>query len=78
MAALNAALALAQVNDVAMRIGDELHLDMPGGRNGFLHVDTVVAEGALRLAARRAERGSQVFGVAHEANALAAAACRRL
>ncbi len=49
--ALDAALALAEVHHVAMRICNELHLDMTSGVDGFLKVDAIITEGAPGLAA---------------------------
>ena len=52
MPALYRALTLAEVDDVAMLVAENLHLDVPGVDDQLFDVDFVVAEGALRFAAR--------------------------
>ncbi len=44
MAALHGAVALAQVNHVAVIVGQHLEFDVPRPLQEFLHVDLVVAE----------------------------------
>ncbi len=78
MAPLDRALALAQVNDIAVRVAEDLHLDMPRRGHGLLQVDRAVAERSLRLAARQPQRRLQLVGPVDEADALAAAARRGL
>ena len=78
MAALNAALALAEMHNIATRIRNELHLDMTSRVNSLLQVHAIIAKSAFSLAARRAQRGWQVLRVTHKANALAASAGRGL
>ena len=74
VAALHGAVALAQVNDVAVRVGQHLELDVPRLLQEFLHVDLVVAEGGARLGAGDAD-GVQERGLGvHDAHAAAAAA----
>src|SRR4029077_8405939 len=75
---LDRALALAQVNDVALRIGENLRLDVSRRSDRLLQIDRAVAERALRLAARQSQRRLQFLWPLHEANALAATTRRRL
>src|SRR5207302_639926 len=49
MAALKAAIALPQVGDVAVAVGEDLHLDVAGLLDVLLHVDAAVLEGVLGL-----------------------------
>ena len=53
MAALHGAVALEQVDDGAVGIGQDLHLDMAGALDQLFQIDLVLAEGGLGLAARR-------------------------
>ena len=73
MPALQAALALAEVDDVAVAVGEHLHLDVPRHQHEPLEEQRVVAERRGRLAARGDERGRQVGGPLDHAHALAAA-----
>ena len=52
MAALNAALALAQVHDVAVLVAEHLEFDMAGMLDEFFEIDVGHAKGLLRLVAR--------------------------
>ena len=52
VAPLQAALALAEVDDVAVAVGEHLHLDVPGVQHESLEEQGVVAERRRRLAAR--------------------------
>jgi hypothetical protein len=73
MAALHGAIALAQMNDVALTIGQDLEFDMPRPLQEFLHVDLVVAEGRERLGLGDIDGIEQRgFGV-HDAHAASAA-----
>ena len=56
MAALDRALALAERDDVAVRVGEQLDLDVARPLDVALAEDAVVAERGLRLAPRRLER----------------------
>ncbi len=58
VAALDRAVALEEVDRVAVAVGEDLHLDMPRPRQIFLDQHPVVAEGRQRLApgARQAPR----------------------
>ena len=74
VAALQGALALPQVDDVPVLIGEHLHLDVARGEHQPLEEEGVVAEAARGLAAGRGERLRQVCGVVDLAHPLAAAA----
>src|SRR5579883_487700 len=76
--ALERALALAEVNDVAARVGEDLDLDVARGRHVPLEEDGARAEGAPGLARRALELADELALVAHGADPLAAAARRRL
>ena len=78
VAALDRALALAEVDDVAVRVGEHLDLDVARLLEVALEKDRVVAERALRGALRGVERGAQLLLVAGDAHADATAARARL
>ena len=74
VAALDGAVALAEVDDVAVVVGQDLHLDVPGLDDELLDVDAAVAEGGLGLGLGGVEAGAQgdvVVGDAHAASAAA-------
>src|SRR2546425_642781 len=73
MATLNAALTFAQMNHIAMRIGNELNFDMTSRGDSFLQVNAIIAKGTPGLTTCGAHRREQVFWVPHKANALATA-----
>ena len=56
MTALHRAVALAEREDVTVRVGEQLHLDVAGSLEVALEVDAVVAEGSLRLSLRGVDR----------------------
>src|SRR5207342_578448 len=78
VAALHRAIALAQVDGVALAVGEHLDLDVARVLEEFLHVHHVVAEGGLRLGLGGVDRGHQRAFFAHHAHAAAAAATRGL
>ena len=78
MAALQRAVALEQVHDVAMRICKYLYLDVPAPFNETLEQHAVVTEGLGGLATRASERVGKLHGRAHDAHPLTAAARRGL
>src|SRR5215813_996422 len=73
MATLDRALALAEVDDVTARVGQDLHFDVARLVDGALEIDRCIAEGAAGLATRHPERSHQVLLAAHETHALTAA-----
>ena len=56
VAALDRAVALAEMDDVAVRVGEHLHLDVPRVDDQLLDVDVRVREVRLPLAPRGLER----------------------
>ncbi len=72
VAALQAALTLAEVDDVAVAVGEHLHLDVPGHQHEPLEEQRVVAERRGRFAARGDEGSREVGGSLDHAHALAA------
>ena len=70
---LDRAVALAEVDDVAVRVGEDLHLDVPRILEVALDVDVGVREEALALARRLLERGRAFLLCARHVKALAAA-----
>ena len=78
MAALDRAVALAEVDHVAVRVGQHLDLDVARVLEVALDVDAVVGEELLAFAAGALEGLLEVVGRHRDAEALAAAAARRL
>ena len=78
VAALHGAVALAQVDHVAVVVGEHLELDVARLLEEFLHVDLGVAEGGERLGLGDADRVQQRGVGVHDAHAAAAAAARCL
>ena len=78
MAALDRAVALAEVDRVAVPVGEHLDLDVARVGQVALEVDGGVGEELLALARGALEGGLQLFGLQGDAKALAAAAARRL
>ena len=74
VAALNRAVALAQMDDGAVGVGEHLDLDVPGVLEEALHVDRVVGEVRLALAARRGQRALGLLGRADHLEPLASPA----
>ena len=78
MAALDRALALAEVDDGAVMIAEHLELDVARALDVLLDVDVADAEGRFGLALRGLERLAQLRRGADDAHAAAAAAGHRL
>ena len=74
MAALNRALALAEMDDGAVMIAEHLELDVPGPLDVLLDVDVADAERRLGLALRGLERLAHLRRGADDAHAAAPAA----
>ncbi len=74
VAALEGALALAQVDHVAVAVGQDLDLDVAGAVDPALDEERVVVEGGAGLAAGGGDLVLQAGQVPHQAHALAAAA----
>ena len=78
MAALHGAIAFAQMDGVAVFVGQHLNLYVARVAEEFFHVDHGVAEGRGRLALGQLHGLDQVrFGM-HHAHAAPAATTRRL
>src|SRR5437867_93378 len=75
---LDRALALPQVDDAALSVGQHLDLDVPRLRQVALQIDGAVAERPRRLAPRDSERALELRLRADDAHALPAPAQRRL
>jgi hypothetical protein len=78
MPALNRALALAQMDDVAVVIADDLELDVARVLQVLLDIHIAVAECGFRLALRGLERIGHLARVANHPHASSAAAGDRL
>src|SRR5690606_37333749 len=78
VAALHGAVALEEVHRLARVVGEDLHLDVAGAHDRLLDEQAGVAEGAVGLAHRRLERGTQLLTRVDPAHAAAAAARDRL
>ena len=72
------AVALVEMDHVAMAVGEDLDLDVARPGDQLLEQDTIIAEGAGRLALRREQRLGEVGLGVDGAHALAAAAGDRL
>ena len=75
---LQRAVALEEMDDVAVRVGEDLDLDVARPLDETLDVQRARGEGALGLAARRRHRLGGLSGGAHDPHALATAAGRGL
>ena len=78
MAPLHRAVALEQVDRVAVPVGEHLHLDVPRMRQIALEQHAVIAEGGCGLLPRRVQRGGKFVRVRHDPHAATAAAGHRL
>ena len=78
MPPLERAVAVPAVDDVAVRVGEDLDLDVAGPVDELLEVDAGVLEGGLGLVAGRLEGDGEVGLVAADPHPLAAAAGGRL
>src|SRR5579872_2269008 len=71
---LHRAVALAQMDDIAVRIAQHLELDVARPLEEFLHVDLVIAESGARLRPRDADGIEQRCLGVHDPHAAAATA----
>ena len=78
VAALDRALALAEVDHVAVMVAEDLDFDVAGALDQAFDVDFGAAEGALGFAGGVAEGGFEVVLPLHPAHAFAAAAATAL
>ena len=74
MLALHGAFALAEGDDVAVRVAEYLHFDVLDVFQQLFHVHRAVAKGALGLGGGGEEGVFQLLGAVHAADAAAAAA----
>lgn len=74
VAALHRTVALEEVDDVAVAVGEDLHLDVAGLDDGLLQEDGGVTEGGGGLAGRRLDGLAQRGGVLDAAHSASAAA----
>ena len=75
---LDGALTLAQMDDVPVRIGQDLDLDVPGAWDVALQKDAIIPEALSRLLPGFLESGGEFLGPVHDAQAPASAARGRL
>ncbi len=78
MAALDRAIALVEMQDVAVPVAQDLDFDVAGAADEALQEDGAVAEGRLGFAAGFLQPAGEIGGVFHHAHAPAAAAERGL
>ncbi|MDI2022785.1 hypothetical protein PJL18_03328 [Paenarthrobacter nicotinovorans] len=78
MPSLQGTFALAEVDDVSVVVGQDLHFDVPGSPDEPFQEESVVTESGRCDAPRRQKRGGQVLGPFHHVHTLATAACRWL
>ena len=78
MPALDAALALEQMQDVAVDVADDLHLDVAGARDVFLDIQIGPAERSLCLGRAAIPRLPQFGRMTHHTHTATAAASHRL
>src|SRR5262249_44954724 len=78
VAALDRALALAQVDDVTLCVGEHLDLDVPGTQHEALDEHAVIAKARLRFGPGAGESNAAVLFAESKPHALAATASRSL
>ena len=78
VATLHRAVALEQVDDLAGRVAEHLHLDVPGPDHRLLQVHPRIAERGFGFAHRLGEGRSQLLGIVDPAHAASATAADRL
>ena len=78
MAALHGAVALVQVADAAVGVGEDLHLDVASPADIALQEDGAVSEGGLRFLLRLFDLSGQILAAVHDPQPPAAAAEGRL
>ncbi len=78
MAALQRAIALEEVDEIAVLVAEQLHFDVTGAGDVFFQENIGDAEGGAGLAAGLVERIVELVGAGGDAHAASAAAHRRL
>ncbi|MPL71091.1 hypothetical protein SDC9_16859 [bioreactor metagenome] len=74
VAPLHGAVALEEVIEMAMRVAEQLHLDMAGAQDHLFQIALAIAEGGLGLAPALAHLLDQLLGAHDRAHAAPAAA----
>ncbi len=74
VATLDRAVALEKMDDIAVRVAEDLAFDVTGALDELFEIDLVLAEGGLGLALGLGHLADQVLGVADRPHAAAAAA----
>ena len=74
VASLDRAVPFAQMHDIAVAIGQDLHLDMARPVDEFLHVEAGVAKGRFGLALGGLEQVVKLVSGGHQPHAAAATA----
>src|SRR5438876_4416502 len=72
-AALDRALALAERENVAVGVSEDLNLDVPRPFDELLEIDPIVSEGALRFSPSRVESAGNIVWCRHYSHSLATA-----
>src|SRR5205085_6042844 len=78
MPALNRTFAFAEMNIIAVRVGEDLNLDVARALDGLFEIDGRVAEGSRRFRLRGRKSSSYLSFTCDQSHAFAAAARRRL
>ena len=78
VAPLHGAVALVEMNQIAVRVAQYLHFHVPRAPDELLEIHLVLAEGRLGLTPRGGHRRDELPVVFHDAHAAAAAAPARL
>src|SRR2546427_6770715 len=78
MPALNGALALTEMNQVALRVGNNLNLNMTGSRDRFFQIDRWIAERRCSFGLSCVESGLQIVFRLDQSHAFTATAVRSL
>ena len=78
MPALHRAIALAEMDHVAVRVAEHLDFDMPRIDDGALQEQAIVAEGVLGFRARGPQRSGERVSLRDEPHAASATAGSRL
>ena len=73
MSPLYRAVAIAEVHDVPMLIGQHLHFDVPRAIDVALQIDFAAAEGYVGFSGGGLQGGREILGVAYDPHAPATA-----
>ena len=72
MAALQGAVTLKEVHNVALTVSQDLHLNVAGAQHCLFKEDSGIAEGGVGLSHSRFHSGAQVFTLLNAAHTAAA------